>query len=129
MGAKQNWLVSVAALVHRLRSLDLISEWHYRTLCIQMSQLGYRKNEPEGIPRESSQVLSKLFGALRDEEVFNGIRWLTSFTSPGTNLNPWSSGWQLLRSLAGVGKTASPIALSGPYYALFKASGISMQPP
>jgi Zn-dependent peptidase ImmA (M78 family)/transcriptional regulator with XRE-family HTH domain len=70
--AKQNWAVSVAALVHRLRSLDLISEWHYRTLCIEMSQLGYRKNEPDGIPRENSQVLSKVFGALRDEGIPRG---------------------------------------------------------
>ena len=67
--AKQNWTVSVAALVHRLRSLDLISEWHYRTLCIEMSQLGYRKSEPDGIARESSQVFSKVFAAMRDEGI------------------------------------------------------------
>jgi Zn-dependent peptidase ImmA (M78 family) len=66
---KPSWGVSVAALVHRLRSLDLISEWHYRTLCIQMSQLDYRKNEPEGMPRETSQILCKVFAALRNEGV------------------------------------------------------------
>ncbi len=66
---KANWMVSVAALVHRLRSLDLISEWHYRTLCIQLSQLGYRKNEPNGIMRETSQVLTKVFAALREEGI------------------------------------------------------------
>jgi Zn-dependent peptidase ImmA (M78 family) len=69
IAAKQYWNVSVAALVHRLRSLDLISEWHYRTLCIEMSQLQYRKNEPNGMPRESSQVLGKVFSALRAEGV------------------------------------------------------------
>jgi Zn-dependent peptidase ImmA (M78 family) len=66
---KQNWMVSVAALVHRLRSLDLISEWHYRTLCIELSVQGYRKNEPNGIQRETSQVLNKVFAALRDDGV------------------------------------------------------------
>jgi len=70
--AKHNWVVSVAALIHRLRSLDLISEWRYRTLCIEMSQYGYRKNEPEPIPRETSQVLSKVFGALHDEGIPRG---------------------------------------------------------
>jgi Zn-dependent peptidase ImmA (M78 family)/DNA-binding XRE family transcriptional regulator len=67
--AKHTWDVSVAALVHRLRGLELISEWHYRTLCIQMSQLGYRKSEPEGLPRETSQVLTKVFAALRAEGI------------------------------------------------------------
>jgi len=66
---KSNWNVSVAALVHRLRSLDLMSEWHYRTLCVQISQLGYRKNEPNGIARETSQILTKVFAALREEGV------------------------------------------------------------
>jgi Zn-dependent peptidase ImmA (M78 family)/DNA-binding XRE family transcriptional regulator len=66
---KQNWMVSLAALVHRLRSLDLISEWHYRTLCVELSVQGYRKNEPNGIPRETSQVLNKVFAALREDGI------------------------------------------------------------
>ncbi len=70
--AKRNWLVSLAALVHRLHSLDLITEWHYRTLCIEMSQAGYRRDEPYGIPRETSQVLTKVFGALREEGIPRG---------------------------------------------------------
>ncbi|MDO8433842.1 MAG: XRE family transcriptional regulator [Candidatus Binatus sp.] len=67
---KENWMVSVAALVHRLKSLNLITEWHYRTLCIELSQKGYRTNEPgQRIQRESSQLLSKVFATLRNEGV------------------------------------------------------------
>ncbi|BDV36691.1 transcriptional regulator (plasmid) [Methylocystis iwaonis] len=66
---KKLWIVSVAALAHRLHSLKLLSDWHYRTLCIEMGQLGFRKNEPEGAQRERSQVLAIVFGGLREEGV------------------------------------------------------------
>lgn len=66
---KKNWIVSVAALAYRLRTVGLLTEWHYRTLCIEMSERGYRKNEPEGAPRETSQLLAKVFAALRGEDM------------------------------------------------------------
>jgi Zn-dependent peptidase ImmA (M78 family)/transcriptional regulator with XRE-family HTH domain len=64
---KRNWNVSVAALAHRMHAVDLMSEWHYRTLCIEIAQRGYKRSEPNGIPRETSQLLQKVFQALRDE--------------------------------------------------------------
>jgi Zn-dependent peptidase ImmA (M78 family)/DNA-binding XRE family transcriptional regulator len=71
---KKHWIVSVAALVYRLHSVGLLSEWHYRTLCIQMSERGFRKREPEGAPRETSVVLAKVFAALREERVtYEGV--------------------------------------------------------
>lgn len=65
--AKRRWSVSAMALVHRLRELDLVSEWNYRTLCVQLSQQGYRSTEPGGVPRESSQLLTKALTQLRQE--------------------------------------------------------------
>jgi Zn-dependent peptidase ImmA (M78 family) len=62
---KRIWTVSVSALNYRLHALRLLSDWHYRGLCIEISQKGYRKAEPEEAPRESSQVLAKVFAALR----------------------------------------------------------------
>lgn len=64
---KKQWTVSVAALVYRLHSLKLISEWHYRTLCIEMSELGYRKAEPIPAQREKSQAWEKIFASLRTD--------------------------------------------------------------
>jgi Zn-dependent peptidase ImmA (M78 family) len=58
---KRRWLVSAAGLAHRMHGLGLISDWSYRHLCIQLSKIG-RANEPEGIERETSQVMDKVFG-------------------------------------------------------------------
>lgn len=69
---KRVWNVSVAALAHRLHRLGLVSEWHYRTLCIQMSERGFRREEPDGIARETSQLLQKVFAALRAERITPG---------------------------------------------------------
>lgn len=66
---KKQWAVSVAALVRRLKDLDLLTEWHYRTLCVELSSKGYRTKEPEEVARETSQVLGKVFETLRAEGI------------------------------------------------------------
>lgn len=66
---KRIWTVSVAALTYRLHSVGVLSDWHYRTLFMELATRGYRKKEPEEAPREVSQVFAKVFGALRDEGV------------------------------------------------------------
>ncbi|SRR6266487_3415503 len=55
------------ALTHRLYELDLLTDWGYRTICVQLSRLGYRRSEPQGIQRESSQLLSKVFRSVRED--------------------------------------------------------------
>lgn len=40
-----------------------------RTLCIEIAKRGYRKMEPNEAPCETSQVLAKVFGALREDGV------------------------------------------------------------
>jgi Zn-dependent peptidase ImmA (M78 family)/transcriptional regulator with XRE-family HTH domain len=65
--AKQIWKVAAMALTRRLHELDLLTEWGYRTACVQMSRLGYRSGEPNGIPRETSQLLAKVLRAVRDD--------------------------------------------------------------
>lgn len=66
---KPYWTVSVAALAYRLHDVGLVSDWHYRTLCIEIAQRGYRKKEPHEAHRETSQVLAKIFSALRDDGI------------------------------------------------------------
>lgn len=65
--AKRTWKVAAMALTHRLHELDLLTEWGYRTACVHLSRLGYRSSEPNGIPRESSQLLAKVLRSVRDE--------------------------------------------------------------
>lgn len=61
------WKVAAVALTHRLHELGLLTEWEYRNLFVQLSRLGYRSAEPDGIPRETSLLLTKAFEALRAE--------------------------------------------------------------
>lgn len=63
---KKHWDVSAAALVRRLFDLKLISDWQYKSLSIDIARRGWRSSEPDGIARETSQVLHKVFAAVRN---------------------------------------------------------------
>ena len=69
---KKKWAVSISALIVRLHRLGLLSDWHYRTLCIQIQQKGYRQTEPDSIQRETSIVWEKVFSELRSEGIGKG---------------------------------------------------------
>lgn len=62
--AKKRWKVSAMALAYRLHSLNLLTDWTYRSFCIDLGKLGYRSGEPDGIDRETSVVLAKVLSAL-----------------------------------------------------------------
>ncbi|MGE0279528.1 MAG: XRE family transcriptional regulator [Rhizobiaceae bacterium] len=66
---KKRWSVSVMAMIYRLHTLKIISDWQYRMFCIQASDLGYRTSEPFGIPREQSLVWHKVLTALWSERI------------------------------------------------------------
>jgi len=70
---KKRWKVALVALVHRLYALNLLSEWQYRGLCIEIATEGYRKAEPEGIHRESSELLAKVLGFLREDGISRNL--------------------------------------------------------
>jgi Zn-dependent peptidase ImmA (M78 family)/lambda repressor-like predicted transcriptional regulator len=65
--AKATWGVAAMALAHRTNELGLMTEWAYRTACVDLSRLGYRRGEPGGIERESSQLLLKVLQHLHAE--------------------------------------------------------------
>ena len=66
--ARHTWKVSAMALTQRLHELNLLADWEYRTACVNLSRMSYRSGEPGG-PRESSQVLAKVFAALRADGI------------------------------------------------------------
>ncbi len=71
---KKIWITSLAALNYRLHELQLISDWQYRGICVQIAKNGYRSTEPEEAPRETSQVLAKVLAALHEYGVSrNGL--------------------------------------------------------
>lgn len=66
---KRTWNVSVAAMNRRLHDVGVTTDWQYRSVCIDIATSGYRREEPNEAPRETSQVLQKVFHALRAEGV------------------------------------------------------------
>ena len=66
---KKNWSVSVAALAYRFHSLKVLSDWHYRTIYIELSKRGFTKQEPDPVPHETSQLLAKAFASLSDDNI------------------------------------------------------------
>ena len=61
---KKRWGVSLAALNYRMHRLGLSTEHHYRNLCIQISMMGGRTKEIDGIARERSLLLEKMLKML-----------------------------------------------------------------
>lgn len=65
---KREWRVAAVAYIRRLHHLRLISDWQYRSLVIEASQAGYRRQEGD-IEREGSQLIPKVLGMLRQDGV------------------------------------------------------------
>jgi Zn-dependent peptidase ImmA (M78 family)/transcriptional regulator with XRE-family HTH domain len=67
--AKKRWGVSTAALAYRLHKLGILSDWQYRTFCIQINQRGFGTQEPNSLPREESVIWKKVFTDLWTERI------------------------------------------------------------
>lgn len=67
--AKARWRVSAMAMAYRLSKLRLLSEWQYKSICIELGKRGYRTAEPHGIERETSVVWRKLLSQLWSERI------------------------------------------------------------
>ncbi|WP_054784844.1 helix-turn-helix domain-containing protein [Pseudovibrio denitrificans] len=92
--AKNRWKVSAMALATRLHGLNMISDWIYRSLIIELGKRGYRRGEPIGVERESSIVLEKVLTAL----------WKNGLTRKdiASDLNlPWEEVETLIFDLSG----------------------------
>ena len=66
---KRYWIVSVANLTYRMRQLELLDEYEYRQRFREIGRRNYRTVEPRPAPRETSQVLDKVFGMLREDGI------------------------------------------------------------
>jgi len=67
---KENWKVSLKALIYRYNQLGLLSEWINRVLNIDMNKRGHNVNEPSPIERETSYILSKIFEVLKEDNIY-----------------------------------------------------------
>jgi Zn-dependent peptidase ImmA (M78 family) len=66
--AKKRWRVSAMAMAYRLSSLGLLSDWQYKSICIELGKRGYRSGEPGGIDRETSVIWRKVLTQLWSEK-------------------------------------------------------------
>lgn len=66
---KKVWRVAATAYTRRLRQLELLSDWQYRSLMIELTKRGYRSGEPDGMQRESSQLMHLILSELRRERI------------------------------------------------------------
>ena len=64
VSAKQRWRVSAMAMAYRLHDLDFLTDWQYKSACIELGRRGYRSGEPDGIKRETSRVWQKILAQL-----------------------------------------------------------------
>lgn len=69
LSVKKRWRVSAGALAYRLHKLDILSDWQFRTVCIQLNENGYRNSEPNGIERETSTVWEMVFRDLWNDRI------------------------------------------------------------
>jgi Zn-dependent peptidase ImmA (M78 family)/DNA-binding XRE family transcriptional regulator len=65
--AKAEWKVSVVALIYRLHTAGVLTDWEHRSLYVQAAKRGYQTSEPRSVLRERSQVLEKVFEHLRHQ--------------------------------------------------------------
>lgn len=62
--AKKFWRVSAMAMAYRLHTLGLLTEWRYKSICIELGRRGYRSSERDGIERETSAIWKKVLTQL-----------------------------------------------------------------
>ena len=101
--AKKRWNVAAMAMAHRANELGLMTEWAYRTVCVDFSRMGYRRGEPGGIAHESSQLLTKAMQQLRAQ----GLGAHTIATDLGLNTA------EVRAYMLGLTPTAIPGSTSG----------------
>lgn len=66
--AKQRWRVSAMAMAKRLHQLNFLTDWQYKSICIELGKRGYRTSEPNGIERETSLVWKQILTTLWQEK-------------------------------------------------------------
>ncbi|MBB5913930.1 Zn-dependent peptidase ImmA (M78 family)/transcriptional regulator with XRE-family HTH domain [Nocardia transvalensis] len=88
---KQDWNVSMWALLRRAHTLGVLSDWQYRTLAVEMSSLGYRTSEPGPLEPELPTAVDSMVAwrMSRGDEITELAR--TTFLTPDEFVNLYAS--------------------------------------
>ncbi|MEV4863285.1 helix-turn-helix domain-containing protein [Streptomyces ossamyceticus] len=68
---KQYWKASMAAIIRAAHRLGKIDDRRYKSLQVQMSQLGYRRDEPAEPVPENPRILPSMIELHRDEHGYS----------------------------------------------------------
>jgi len=60
LNLKQRWGISVAALIRRAFTLDIITDRQYREFHVRLNQMHWRRVEPGTLPPEQPSILSRV---------------------------------------------------------------------
>ncbi|WP_324675035.1 helix-turn-helix domain-containing protein [Mycobacterium sp. 663a-19] len=63
MDLKQQWGLSIGALIQRAKTLKLISDRQFREFRVKLSQLGWNTVEPAPVPHRRARLLEKILAA------------------------------------------------------------------
>ncbi|WP_052433198.1 XRE family transcriptional regulator [Streptacidiphilus carbonis] len=68
---KQHWRTSMSSIIRCAHTLRKIDDAKYKSLMVQMSQYGYRKNEPGEVPQEEPTILGNVLAVFRDDHGYS----------------------------------------------------------
>lgn len=96
---KSGWGVSIAASISRAHTLGIISADRYRSLQIQLSSRGWRKQEPVNVGEEHplllKQMIQAVFGvgsSVSGEQAIKSLDAANKLALPFRYLDCWSDG-------------------------------------
>ena len=68
---KLQWRVAMQAIIRRARDTGAITQSKYQSLCVRISQLGYRKNDPNPIEPETPKMLRQIVDVYLKERKYS----------------------------------------------------------
>jgi Zn-dependent peptidase ImmA (M78 family)/DNA-binding Xre family transcriptional regulator len=71
MDLKAQWKVSIAALIQRAKTLEIITDRQFREFRIKLSKLGWNTVEPIDLPPERARLLDKVIDAHRSRNGYS----------------------------------------------------------
>jgi Zn-dependent peptidase ImmA (M78 family) len=74
---KQYWKASMASIIRTAHRLGKIDDRRYKSLQVQMSQLGYRRDEPAEPQAETPRILPSMIDLHRDEHGYSDVELAT----------------------------------------------------
>lgn len=89
---KNEWRVSMWALLRRAHTLGVISDWQYRTLAVEMSSLGYRTREPGALKPETPSAVASIVAQNLDQGTDVTELARSAFLSPDEFIDLYGAG-------------------------------------